>query len=52
MNNKGFTLVEILAVFVIMGLLSLITIPAVSSIIAKSKKESMVEISSRYLTAF
>ncbi|MBO5138242.1 MAG: type II secretion system protein [Bacilli bacterium] len=52
MKNKGFTLVEVLAVFVIMGILTLITIPAVQSMISNSKKEAMIEIANRYLTAF
>lgn len=52
MENKGFTLVEVLAVFVIMGILSLITISAVQTLISNSKKEAMVEIANRYLTAF
>lgn len=40
MKNKGFTLVEILAVITIIGLLALITIPTVDSIIRSSKEEA------------
>ena len=39
-NNKGFTMVEILAVVVIIGILSGVAIPAVSRYISKSKKQS------------
>lgn len=37
-NKKGFTLVELLAVIVILGVLLLIAVPAVSSIIENSKR--------------
>ena len=40
MGKKGFTLVEILAVIVILGLLALIAIPNVASTI-KKQEESM-----------
>lgn len=39
-NNKGFTLIEILAVIIILGIIMLITIPAVSKYILSSKKSS------------
>lgn len=39
-NKKGFTLVELLAVIVILGVLLLIAVPAVSNIIDSSKKKS------------
>lgn len=39
-NNKGFTLIEILAVVIILGILLLITIPAVSRYILNSNKSS------------
>jgi len=38
MNNKGFTLVEILAVVVILGVIALITVPVTLSIIDRSKQ--------------
>ena len=40
MNNKGFTLVELLTVIVIIGLLIAITIPATSKIIKASKEKA------------
>ena len=36
-NKKGFTLVELLAVIVILGILLLVAVPAVSTIIGRSK---------------
>lgn len=40
MKNKGFTLVEILAVITIIGLLSLIVIPSIDAIIKSSKEDT------------
>ncbi len=39
-NNKGFTLVEILAVVVILGILTGVAVPAVSHFINKSRQKS------------
>lgn len=38
MKKKGFTLVELLAVIVILSIIALITIPIISNVIEKSKK--------------
>ena len=40
MNNKGFTLVEIIAVIAILGLLAIITTPAYNSISTNIKKRN------------
>lgn len=40
LNNKGFTLVEVLAVIVILGVLATITVPAVSTVIEQNKENS------------
>ena len=40
-HNKGFTLVELLAVVVILGIIMMISIPAVSKWIDKSKEENI-----------
>ena len=53
MNNKknGFTMIELLTVITIMGLLLLITVPAVSGIIENARKDSFVVMTSDYLEA-
>ena len=44
-NKKGFTLVELLAVIVILGVLLLIAVPSITSIIDNSKKNAFVSTS-------
>lgn len=39
-NNKGFTLIEILAAVVILGIISTIAVPAVTHFIEKSRQKS------------
>ncbi len=48
MNRKGFTLVEVLAVVVILGIIGVITVPFIMNIINKSKRDTFVD-SSRFL---
>ena len=43
MNKKGFTLVEVLAVIILLGLIAAILIPNYNKTIEKSKKNSFKE---------
>lgn len=51
MNKKGFTLVEMLGVIVILGIALTIAIPAVSNYIDKSKREGFVTVLREYVNA-
>ena len=41
MKNKGFTLVELLAVIVVLAVISIITIPMIGNVIEESKKKAL-----------
>lgn len=43
MKNKGYTLVELLAVFVILGIIIMISVPAITGVINSSKDKSYDE---------
>ena len=43
MKNKGFTLIEILAVVIILGILAIIAVPTVSNYIESSRKSAYVQ---------
>ena len=49
MNKKGFTLIEIIAVIIILGILLIITIPLVQNYITGSGKASMAQTASAFL---
>lgn len=51
-NNKGFTLVEILASIVIIGLLALITIPSVNTAMENSRKKKFISDIKSYINIF
>ena len=47
-NNKGFTLVELLAVIVIMGILMMVAIPTISRVIENARKDTFVDSAKAY----
>jgi prepilin-type N-terminal cleavage/methylation domain-containing protein len=49
MNKKGFTLIEVLAVIVILGVLTMIGVYAISSNIEHSRKSAFVDIGINYV---
>lgn len=51
MNKKGFTLVELLGVVVILGIVLTIAIPSVSNYIDKSKREGFATVLREYVDA-
>lgn len=50
LNKKGFTLVELLAVIIILGVLLLIAIPAMNSVIENAKKDAFVSTAKNYIS--
>ena len=52
MNKKGFTLVELLAVIVILGLIAVILVPKVQGIVRDSKKNAAYENADRLVKTF
>lgn len=51
MKRQGFTLVELLAVIVIIGIIALITSPVIMSMVAEAKKNAAIESFKTYKTA-
>lgn len=43
MNNRALTLVELLAVIVVIGIISLITVPFIGDMVNKSRRDSFVD---------
>lgn len=50
-NNKGFTLIEILAVVIILGILMIIAIPSVSEYISNSRDSSFITSAEKFIDA-
>lgn len=50
MNKRGFTLVELIATIVILGVVMTVAIPNVMSIIENNKAEEFVDVAKRFIT--
>lgn len=50
LNKKGFTLVELLAVIVILGVIMLIAIPSIGTIISNSRQNSFISSGKMYIS--
>ena len=50
-NKKGFTLIELLAVITIMGILMIVSIPAVSRTIENSRRNTFLNTAKAYINA-
>ena len=48
-NNKGFTLVELLAMLVVLGILMAITVPNISGILSQQKETAFIEDASKLI---
>ena len=47
--KKGFTLIELMAVIVILGVIALIMVPVTSNMISKAREKSALESAQNYL---
>ena len=50
MNNKGFTLVELLAVLAIIAIIGMIAVPNVISVVDNNKKDLMIQDAEKFIS--
>lgn len=50
-NNKGFTLLELLAILIVLALITIITIPAIGNVMKSAKKNTATESAYGYIEA-
>ncbi len=51
LNNRGFTLVEVIAVVVILAVLALLTVPSISSLLNRSEEDSYENLKQSFIIA-
>ncbi|KGP90925.1 hypothetical protein N780_02830 [Pontibacillus chungwhensis BH030062] len=51
-DEKGFTLVELLAVIVILGIIAAIAIPSIANVVENSKKDSLIRTAEQAVEAY
>lgn len=49
MKNKGFTMIELLATIVILGVIMMIAVPSVTSILSKNKKQTFLNDAKKFI---
>ena len=51
-KKKAFTLIELLAVIIILGVLMLVAVPSVTGYISNSRKEAYINTAKEYVNSF
>ena len=49
MKNKGFTMIELLATIVLLGIIMMIAVPSITSILAKNKKQTFLNDAKKFV---
>ncbi len=49
MKNKGFTMIELLATIVILGVIMLIAVPSVTNVLTKNKKQTFINDAKKFI---
>ena len=52
MNNKGFTMIELLAAVVVLGILMIVAVPTVTNVLNDSKNKTYIDDSIRLISTF
>ncbi len=49
MENKGFTMIELLATIVILGIIMMIAVPSVTNVLTKNKKQTFINDAKKFI---